>query len=162
MHDTISRSIFNNQSVFNKRIELGSIAAIPLIRSFSSSRSFTSFRPLGNNPESLALEHINSGKPTTSSIINKILLNQNLSITDSKLEELLKVKGVELDLPIFTLENKELLAELTGKSKYKGFSGVYIFIHTNTGHKYVGSSNLLRRKMDYYFLANSVQQVISL
>lgn len=151
MHDTISRSIFNNQSVFNKRIELGSIAAIPLIRSFSSSRSFTSFRPLGNNPESLALEHINSGKPTTSSIINKILLNQNLSITDSKLEELLKVKGVELDLPIFTLENKELLAELTGKSKYKGFSGVYIFIHTNTGHKYVGSSNLLRRRMDYYF-----------
>jgi len=151
LHDTISRSIFNNQSVFNKRIELGSIAAIPLIRSFSSSRSFTSIRPLANNPESLALEHINSGKPTTSSIINKILLNQNLSVADSKLEELLKVKGVELDLPISTLENKELLAELTGKSKYKGFSGVYIFIHINTGHKYVGSSNLLRRRMDYYF-----------
>lgn len=56
-----------------------------------------------------------------------------------------------MDLPISTPENIQLLAELTGKSKYKGFSGVYIFIHNNTGHKYVGSSNLLRRRMDYYF-----------
>ena len=108
-------------------------------------------RPLANNPESLALEHIHSEKPTTSSIINKILLNQNLSVTDSKLEKLLKVKGVEFDLPISTSENKKLFVELTGKSTYKGFSGVYFFIHKNTGHKYVGSSNLLRRRMDYYF-----------
>lgn len=106
---------------------------------------------MANNPESLALEHINSGKPTLSSIINKILLNQSLSVTDSKLKKLLKVKGVELDLPISTPENNKLLAELTGKSKYKGFLGVYIFIHKITGHKYVGSSNLLRRRMDYYF-----------
>lgn len=154
MQDRISRSVFNNTSIFDKRIGLGSIAAISLTRYFSSSRSFSSIRPLVNNPESLALEHINSGKSTTSSIINKILLNQNLLITDSKLEQLLKVKGVELDLPISTLENKELLAELTGKSKYKGFSGVYIFIHKSTGHKYVGSSNLLRRRMDYYFKAD--------
>ena len=130
---------------------------------FSLSRSFSTIRPLAYNPESLALEHINSGKPTTSLIINKILLNQNLSVTYSKLEELLKVKGIELDLPISTptplrklklaggKENHKLLAELTGKSTYKGFSGVYIFIHKNTGHKYVGSSNLLRRRMDYYF-----------
>jgi len=175
LQDRISRSVFNNTSIFDKRIGLGSIAAISLTslppkgdggtpwgtarvpgrgRYFSSSRSFSSIRPLVNNPESLALEHINSGKSTTSSIINKILLNQNLFITDSKLEQLLKVKGVELDLPISTLENKELLAELTGKSKYKGFSGVYIFIHKSTGHKYVGSSNLLRRRMDYYFKAD--------
>jgi len=108
-------------------------------------------RPMAHNPESLALEHINSGKPTTSSIINKILLNQNLTVTDSKLEKLLKIKGVVFDLPISTPENRKLFAELTGKSLYKGFSGIYIFIHKNTGHKYVGSSNLLRRRMDYYF-----------
>jgi len=137
--------------IFDKRIGLSSIATMSLIRYFSSSRSFSSIRPLAKNPESLALEHINSGKPTTSSIINKMLLNQNLSVTDSKLEKFLKVKGVELDLPISTPENKELLAELTGKSQYKGFLGVYIFIHKNTGHKYVGSSNLLRRRMGYYF-----------
>lgn len=69
--------------------------------------------------------------------------------------ELLKVKSVEIDLPISTPEGKNLLFEFTGKSRYtKGFFGVYIFIHKITGHKYVGSStlgNLLRRRMDYYF-----------
>lgn len=142
MHDTIS---INNHFIFNKGILLSSITAISLRRFFSS------IRPLANNPESLAFEHINSGIPTTSSIINKILLNQNLSVTDSKLNKLLKVKGVEFDLPISTSKSHKLFAELTGKSKYKGFSGVYIFKHKDTGDKYVGSSNLLRRRMDYYF-----------
>ena len=151
MHDTISRSGFNNHFIFAKRIELSSISAISLTKYFSLNRSFSSIRSLAHNPESLALEHINSGKPTTSLIINKILLNQNLSVTDSKLEDLLKVKGVDLDLPISTPEKYQLLAQLTGKSKYKGFSGVYIFTHKNTGLKYVGSSNLLRRRMEYYF-----------
>ncbi len=149
MHDTISRSVcFIN--ICDISIELSSIAAISLTKKLEN-RSFSSIRSLENNPESLAKEHINSGKPTTSLILNKILLNKNLSVTDSKLEDLLKVKGVELDLPISTPENYQLLCKLTGKSKYKGFSGVYIFIHKNTGHKYVGSSNLLRRRMDYYF-----------
>lgn len=119
----------------------------------TSTRSFSSVRPLvggSRNPESLVLGHINSGKPTTSLIIHQILLNQNLSVNDSKLEELLKVKGVELDLPISTPENKKLLDGLTGKSQYKGFSGVYIFTHKKTGSKYVGSSNLLRRRIEYY------------
>ncbi|KAG0122703.1 GIY endonuclease, partial [Tuber indicum] len=126
---------------------LGSMAVVPLIRSFITS----TFRHSENNPESLALEHINSGMPITHSVINKILLNQDLSITNNKLEELLKVKGVEIDLPVVTPEDKKLLAKLTGISKYKGFFGVYLFIHKNTGQKYVGSSNLLRRRMNYYF-----------
>jgi len=161
LQDRINRSVFNNLVPtpfngdipvegglkFDKRIGLGPIAALTLTRSFSSDRSLEA----EYNPESLALEHINSGKPTTSSVINQILLNQNLSVNDSKLEELLKVKGVEIDLPITTPENKKLLDELTGKSQYKGFSGVYIFIHKKTGNKYVGSSNLLRRRMEYYF-----------
>lgn len=86
--------------------------------------------------------------------MNKVLLNQSLVVTDSKLNQLLKVKGVEFDLPISTPENYKLLDELTGKSKHKGFFGVYMFIHINTGDKYVGSSNLLRRRMDYYFNGN--------
>jgi hypothetical protein len=156
----IKRSVFNNHFKFDKRIGLGFIPALTLTRPFSSVRSLEAQR----NPESLALEHINSEKPTTSSVINQILLNQNLSVNDSKLVELLKVKGVEMDLSrpkakfqsqtpgtIYTSEKKKLLDDLTGKSKYKGFSGVYIFIHKNTGDKYVGSSNLLRRRMDYYF-----------
>ncbi len=143
MQDTINRIIFNNHFVFDIRVGSGSIVAASLIRSF---------RSLANKPEYLALEHINSEKPTTSLLINKLLLNQNLSVTESKLEELLNVKGVELDFPISTPDDKILLDVLAGKSKYKGFSGVYVFIHKSTGHKYVGSSNLLRRRMDYFFL----------
>jgi len=117
------------------------------IRTFSTNPrpSFT------NNPEALASEHINSRKPTTLSVINKILLNQNISVSELKLKELLKVKGVYIDIPISTPENKNLFNDLTGKSQYKGFFGVYIFTHKRTGQKYVGSSNLLRRRLDYYF-----------
>lgn len=139
-------------------IGLTSIVPVSLTRYFSSIKPaepapipLALLRQQANNPEYLALEHLNSGKPTTSSIINKILSNQNLLVTDSKLKELLKVKGVEIDLPISTPENNKLLDNLTGKSKYKGFFGVYVFIHKKTGQKYVGSSNLLRRRMDYYF-----------
>jgi len=107
------------------------------------------------NYEFLALEHINSGKPTTASVINKILLNQDITITDSKLKELFKVEGVELNLLTSSLplaqEDYKLFSELTGNSNYKGHFGVYMFIHKITGQKYVGSSNLLRRRMDYYF-----------
>ena len=94
---------------------------------------------------------INTKESANYLVINNILLNQNLSVTKSKLEELLKVKGVEINLPVNSKEDKNLLDQLTGKSKYKGFSGVYIFIHKYSGHKYVGSSNQLRRRMDYYF-----------
>jgi GIY-YIG catalytic domain len=144
MHNTINRSILINPLILNN------IKVIFLTKNFIRFKhSVSKF-----NPESLALEHINSGEPTTSSIINEILLNQNLSVTNLKLEELLKIKGVEIDLPISTSIGKQILAELTGKSKYKGFFGVYIFVHKNTGQKYVGSSNLLRRRMDYYFKGN--------
>lgn len=53
-----------------------------LILRNKKSRSITSIRLL-NNTEYLVLEHINNVKPTTSLIINKILLNQNLVVTDS-------------------------------------------------------------------------------
>ena len=68
MHDKICRTVFNNYFIFDKRIRLGPIAIITLTRSFSS------VKPLVKNPESLALEHINSGKLITFSVINNILL----------------------------------------------------------------------------------------
>jgi GIY-YIG catalytic domain len=141
LQDTISRNILTNPLL------LDNIKAILLTKFFIRFKHSAS----KIKPESLALEHINSGDLTTSSVINKILLNQNLSVTNLKLKELLKIKGVEIDLPIYTTAGYKLLAELTGKSKYKGLFGVYVFIHKNTGQKYVGSSNLLRRRMDYYF-----------
>ena len=155
MHYTINRNVINNYFIFDLVSDIGLTSIIPvyLTRYFSPIRTahFTLVRSQSNNPEYLALEHINSGKPTTSTIINKILSNQNIIVTDLKLKELLKVKGVEIDLPITTPKINKLLENLTGKSKYKGFFGVYMFIHKNTAQKYVGSSNLLRRRMDYYF-----------
>ena len=84
-----------------KRAGIRSIATHSLTRSFSSSRSSSLIRKKKEpffpiKPESLALEHIHSGKSTSSSILNKILLNQNLLVTNSKLTQLLNVKGVEL------------------------------------------------------------------
>lgn len=129
-----------------------SMSALAFKRTYSTTatRQYKEF-----NPELLALKHINSGNPTTASVINNILLNQDITVTDSKLKDLLKVEGVEFNLytsssPVAKEESK-LFSELTGTSNYKGHSGVYMFIHKTTGQKYVGSSNLLRRRMDYYF-----------
>lgn len=60
----------------------------PLIRSYSTN----SLKQTFNISETLAKDHIESGMPTTHLVINKILLNQNLSNTKDKLEELLKLK----------------------------------------------------------------------
>ena len=116
----------------------------PLVRLYTTN----SFKQTINKSETLAKYHIESGMPTTHDVINKILLNHNLSNTNDKLEELLKVKGIEIDLPV---KNKIIFNQLTGNSKYKGYMGVYIFIHKATGKKYVGSSSLLRRRVEYYF-----------
>lgn len=62
--------------------------------------------------------------------MNKILLNQNLVVTDSKLNQLLEVKGVEFDLPISTPDNYKLLDGFTGKSKHKGFFLWCIYVYT--------------------------------
>jgi hypothetical protein len=153
LHYTINKNVINNYFIFDLVSNIGLTSIIPVYftRYFSRTAHFSLVHTQPNNPEYLALEHINSGKPTTSTIINKILSNQNIIVTDLKLKELLKVKGIEIDLPITTPKNNKLLENLTGKSKYKGFFGVYMFIHKNTAQKYVGSSNLLRRRMDYYF-----------
>ena len=102
--------------------------------------------------EKLALEHINSGNVTTHLVINKLLYNQKVSINANKLKELLKVKGVEFALPI-TKHNffEENFHRLVGKSKHRGFAGVYIFTHISSKSMYLGSSNSLRRRMEYYF-----------
>lgn len=64
--------------------------------------------------------------------------------------ELLKVKGIEFDLPI-TKDNLKNFYGLVGRSPYSGFAGVYVFTHKASKSMYVGSSNLLRRRMEYYF-----------
>lgn len=62
---------------------------------------------------------------------------------------MLCIKGAEVDLPI-TKDNMAVFSSLVGKSSYRGYAGVYVFTHKISGSMYVGSSNLLRRRMDYY------------
>src|SRR5437588_9124483 len=49
---------------------------------------------ISNRPENLALDHINSGNTTTATVINNILSNQKVAITEKKLKELLSIKGI--------------------------------------------------------------------
>lgn len=93
---------------------------------------------------------------TTSLVINDILSNQKVTITEEKLEKLLSVKGVEFDL-LITKDTRAPFTAVVGKSAYRGFAGVYLFTHIASGFKYVGSSNLLARRMDYYFKDNLPQ-----
>jgi hypothetical protein len=79
-----------------------------------------------------------------------LLYNQKVSISANKLKELLKVKGIEFDLPI-TKDNLKNFYGLVGRSTHSGFAGVYVFTHKASKSMYVGSSNLLRRRMEYYF-----------
>lgn len=115
-----------------------------------STRTVTPSLKKGFSSERFALEHMNSNKVTTNLTLNTILSNQNISVSPEKLDSLLKVKGVELSLPI-TKDNQSLFDSLVGISKYSGYVGVYVFVHKATGSMYVGSSNLLRRRLEYYF-----------
>jgi hypothetical protein len=103
---------------------------------------------LPNYADKLPSEHIEIGG--VASVINRVLQNQKVSITEEKLKDLLNVKSVEFDLPI-TKDTRTAFTSLTGKSVHKGFAGVYVFTHIPTGSMYVGSSNLLNRRLEYYF-----------
>lgn len=113
---------------------------------FLSTRTVTPPLKKRFNPETFALEHMVSNEVTTSLTLNTILSNKNVSVTPDKLDSLLKVKRVELSLPI-TKDNQSLFYSLVGISKYSGYVGVYVFVHKATGSMYVGSSNLLRRRL---------------
>jgi hypothetical protein len=52
-----------------------------------SNSSIKSYRP-----ESLALDHLNSGNHTTSEIMNNLLINQQIYITQKELDDLLKIQ----------------------------------------------------------------------
>lgn len=93
--------------------------------------------------EKLALDHMNSGNKTTHLVINKLLSNQGVSVSETKLQDLLIVKGVEFYL-LITKESYDQFASLVGKSSYTGFAGVYVFTHKVSNSKYVGSSSKTR------------------
>lgn len=87
----------------------------------------------------------------TCEVLNNLLSNQQVSITEEKLTKLKNIPGVKFDLPL-TEETYPSFVSLVGKPKTRGIkAGVYIFTHKVTDSKYVGSSNSLSRRLDQYF-----------
>lgn len=96
----------------------------------------------------------NNHNRITSEVINKVLSNQGVSITQKELNVLLTIKGVTFDLP-FNSQTLPALFGLVGKPKSRRpKSGIYIFTHLATGRKYVGSSNSISRRLEQYFNPN--------
>jgi GIY-YIG catalytic domain/NUMOD1 domain len=107
-------------------------------------------------PNTIALEHINKGNPITSQVINSVLLNQKVSITQQELDELLSLPKVIFDLPL-TNHTYPALSGLIGKpGSRRSKAGIYVFSHKYSDKKYVGSSNDLARRFKQYFEKNAL------
>jgi hypothetical protein len=85
----------------------------------------------------------------TSEVINKMLANQQVSITLEELDKLKGIPGVKFDLPLNDETTRAFIA-LVGRQRSQK-SGVYIFTHLESGSKYVGSSNNLSYRLFSYF-----------
>ena len=99
----------------------------------------------------LAIELMNSGKTVTAENINEILVFCNIKITEQQLKSLVHTTS-------FTLNNlneksitKEIIKHKLGSPNSKQrIPGIYIFTHTSTGKKYVGSSSQLAFRLNGY------------
>jgi hypothetical protein len=84
-------------------------------------------------------------------VLNNLLKNQGVSITEAELNTLKAIPGVKFDLPLNAQTTKAFEA-LVGKPNTRGIKeGIYIFTHIASRAKYVGSSSSLSRRLDQYF-----------
>ena len=99
----------------------------------------------------IAFEQLNSGKPVTAGKINEILAYCNLSITDEMLKLLLNTSSFMLtDLNSKSI-TKQIIKDKLGLPGGKDIiPGIYIFTHTISGRKYVGSSSELSLRLNGY------------
>lgn len=102
-------------------------------------------------PFSLVQKHIAKGNPSNSEVINSVLVNQKVAITQKELDKLINLPSVKFDLPITNETYPSLLALIGKPQSRRSNTGVYVFIHILTGNKYVGSSNDLTRRFKQYF-----------
>lgn len=100
-------------------------------------------------------------KDITADVLNSLLRNQEVSITEAELAILKHIPGVRFDLPLND-QTYPSFEGLVGKPNTRGIkAGVYIFTHKETGAKYVGSSNSLSRRLDQYFTFKHFNQINS-
>ena len=77
-----------------------------------------------NRPMLIAKNHIKSGNITTSQVINSVLQNQKISITQEELNKLLSLPIVTFDLPLND-HSKISFDKLIKQQSKRGLSGVY-------------------------------------
>lgn len=120
--------------------------------------SFYNYLPIRNYTNVKVYEDF---KNINCDILNKLLANQGVSITQDMLNKLINIPCVKFDLPLND-ETYPGLEGLIGKPNTRGLkAGVYIFTHRLTGRKYVGSSNSLSRRLDQYFNLKHFNKSIS-
>lgn len=100
----------------------------------------------------IAYKYIKEGKPIKAVDVNKVLAFADIKITQSRLDKILSIPALELsNLDCNTIKSDYFLQNIgTVRSKIQ-IPGVYIWTHLATGHKYVGSSSALARRLIGYF-----------
>lgn len=90
-------------------------------------------------------------KVITVDVLNNLLKNQKVYITEAELARLKNTPSVIFNLPLND-QTYPSFEGLIGKPNTRDIkAGVYIFTHIASGAKYVGSSNSLSRRLDQYF-----------
>lgn len=90
-------------------------------------------------------------KDITVDVLNNLLKNPKVSITEAELARLKNIPSVIFNLPLND-QTYPSFEGLIGKPNTRNIkAGVYIFTHIASGAKYVGSSNSLSRRLDQYF-----------
>lgn len=138
-------NLFNNKSLSTDKLNFLSKFASGLTLSKKNYR-----------PNTIALEHIYSGNPTTSEVVNSVLFNQNVYITQKELDNLLSLPKVNFDLPITNQTYPALLGLIGKPGSKRSKAGIYIFSHKYSDKKYVGSSYDLARRFNQYFEKNAL------
>lgn len=100
----------------------------------------------------IAYSYIKKGKPIRAVDVNRVLSFADIKITQPRLDEILRTSALELsNLDCNTIKSDYFLQNIgTVRSKIQ-VPGVYIWTHLATGHKYVGSSSALARRLIGYF-----------
>jgi len=83
-----------------------------------------------------------------------LLLNQNVSINQLELDELISLPSVNFYLPITDQTYPALLGLIGKPNSKRSKSGVYIFSHKYSDKNYVGSNNDLARRFKQHFEKN--------
>lgn len=97
------RGMLRASYILNAKVEwfkprLHSVSALNSVR-FESNAARSLYNSKTSRCQLLVQEHIAKGNPTNSEVINSVLLNQKVAISQKELDELLSLPSVKFDLP---------------------------------------------------------------